>query len=151
MATQIIDAQKARLKRELQALQGRLHDAAAAKEQADTLACQLRADLTDTWAERDAGVRQHERSMQHLQKQVADLESQLQHATRPANVLEPSKGGKENHRFQVSSTCQTFFAYEAWLASQGHYLAFVKHCECQSPGLASSKLVPTMTPVELSS
>ena len=145
---QIIDAQKARLKRELETLQGRLHNAAAAKERADTLACQLRADLADAWAERDASVRQHERSMQQMQKQIADLESQRQHETRPATVAQPSKGGKENHDFQVSSTCQTFFVC---IASQGHHLMLVKHCECQSQGVASSKLVPIMTPVQFSS
>jgi len=127
---QIIDAQKARLKRELETLQGRLHDAAAAKEQADTLACQLRADLADAWAERDTSARQHERSMQQLQKQIADLESQLQRATCPATVLEPSNGGKENHSLQVSSTCQMFLAHVARIISQYHYMALVKDCDC---------------------
>ena len=82
-ALQIIDAQKARLKRELETLQTRLDAALAGKERADTLVCQLRADLADMSAEREASMAEQEQRAQQLQQRVAELTAQLESAARP--------------------------------------------------------------------
>ena len=82
-ALQIIDAQKARLKRELETLQTRLDAAVAGKERAGTLVCQLRADLADMSAERDASADKQEQRAHQLQQRVAELETQLESAARP--------------------------------------------------------------------
>lgn len=82
-ALQIIDAQKARLKRELETLQTRLDAAVAGKERAGTLVCQLRADLADMSAEWDASAAEQEQRAQQLQQRVAELEAQLESAASP--------------------------------------------------------------------
>ena len=96
---QIIDAQKARLKRELETLQISLRKAAAEKERAETEACQLRADLADTSAQRDASIR---RDQQRAQQQIADLERKLQHASCPGARPGKSLAGKENQAGELS-------------------------------------------------
>ena len=96
---QIIDAQKARLKRELETLQISLRKAAAEKERAETEACQLRADLADTSAQRDASIRRDQQLAQH---QIDDLERRLQHATCPDAGTGQSLAGKENQYGEVS-------------------------------------------------
>ena len=80
---QIIDAQKARLKRELETLQTRLDAAVAGKERADTLVCQLRADLADMSAEHDASMAEQEQRALQLQQRVAKLTAQLESAALP--------------------------------------------------------------------
>ena len=105
---QIIDAQKARLKRELETLQVSLRKVAAEKERADTLACQLRADLADTAVERDAVARRDQQLLQQLRQQVSDLERRLQHAARLGAGPDHPQAGKENQGVEVSSRL-TFF------------------------------------------
>ena len=100
---QIIDAQKARLKRELETLHISLRKTAAEKERANTLACQLRADLADVTAEEDARLRGDQQHAQKLQQQVSDLEGKLRRATCPDAGMDCSQTGKENQRVEVSS------------------------------------------------
>ncbi|CAL5228113.1 g11189 [Coccomyxa viridis] len=99
-ALQIIDAQKARLKRELETLHVSLRTAAAEKERADTLACQLRADLADMAAEQDAISRRDQQHAQQLQQQVSDLEGKLRRAACPNAGVDRSQAGKENQNVE---------------------------------------------------
>lgn len=99
---QIIDAQKSRLKRELETLQVRLRKAAAEKERANTLECQLRPDLADMAAEQDAISRRDQQHAQQLQQQVSDLGGKLRRAACPNAGVDRSQAGKENQHVEVS-------------------------------------------------
>ena len=110
---QIIDAQKARLKRELETLQGSLRKAAAEKERAETEASQLRADLADMSAEQDTIMRRDQQRAQ-LRQQTHALEAKLQHAACPGAAAGHSQAGKENQRLEVSSGLKILQAPRDW-------------------------------------
>lgn len=93
---QITNAQKARLKREQETLQVSLCKAAAERERADTVAYQLRADLADMSAERDATLSRDQHRAQQLQQQITDLERRLQRATCPDAGVDRFEASKEN-------------------------------------------------------
>ena len=103
---QIIDAQKARLRREHETLQVSLRKAAAEKERADTVACQLRADLADMSAEQDAALSRNHHRAQQLQQQISDLEGRLQRATCPDAGVDCVEARKENLAVEVAILSQ---------------------------------------------
>ena len=93
-AVQIIDAQKARLKRELKALEGRVQEAAAGKAQAETLSRQRHdADMADASAGQPTIDARHKQRTDYLQCQVDDTGRQPEEAAEHAQL---SAEGQEN-------------------------------------------------------
>ncbi len=112
---QIIDAQKARLKRELETLQVSLRKVAAEKERADTLACQLRADMADTASEQNAVARRDQQLLQQLRQQISDLEGRLRHAACLEAGPDRPLAGKENQVVEVSSRLHFSWVSHTWV------------------------------------
>lgn len=100
---QIIDAQKARQRRELETLQVSLRKTSAEKERANTVVCQLRADLADMSAERDATTLQDQQHAEQQRQRICDLEGELQHAVCSHAGANQPQTGKENQYAEVSS------------------------------------------------
>lgn len=98
-AAQIIDAQKARLKRELKALEGCVQDATAEKAQAETLVCQIPdAVMADASTEQRTIATQHEQHVEHLHHQSDDLDCQPEKA---AEHAQSSAEGREKKQVCV--------------------------------------------------
>lgn len=102
---QIIDAQKVRLKRKLAGLEARLQEALARSERAETVTCQLRADLADMSAERDACACELAQRTQQLQEQVADLEDRLACVTSRNAEPGQSQALKDDQVVEVRVLC----------------------------------------------
>ena len=93
-AAQVIDAQKARLKRELKALESRVQDATAEKAAAETLESQMRnARKTAASAEQLTVAARHKQHTEHLQHQAEEPDCQPEAGARHA---QPSAEGQEN-------------------------------------------------------
>ena len=93
-AAQVIDAQKARLKRELKALEGRVRHATAEKAAAETLVSPMRnARNTDASAEQLTIAARHKQHTEHLQHQAEEPDCQPEEGARHA---QPSAEGQEN-------------------------------------------------------
>ena len=146
-ALQIIDAQKARLKRKLETLQTRLDAAVAAKERADTLVCQLRADLADMSAEREASTADQEQRAQQLQQRVAELTAQLESAARSEDggvfVLDPDASMEEA---QVCLAPGTLECPVYCINKQGSPQDGCMRICCTHPTCRASHVRPHMSP-----
>ena len=124
-AVQIIDAQKARLKRELKAFEGRARDATAEKAPAETLVCQMHAaGMADASPEQRGIAMRHEQHTEHLHHQVHKLDHQPETAAEHAQA---SAEGQENE-VGVSG-----FSKSTVLAHHAHQRVHVRPARCRGP------------------
>ena len=119
-AVQIIDAQKARLKRELKALEGRAQEAAAGKAQAETLPHHMHdADVADASAEQHTIAARHEQHTECLQHQSDDTDLQPEEAAEHAR----RSAERQENEVRVSG-----FSMSAFPADCAHQQASPAHC-----------------------